>query len=328
MKRFALIGMWVAVLAVGIMGCNWETGEDATSWSSSYNWVNFSGSYRGVGGGLLVTDYTSTPTIPGVTNIYSATESGGSMPARGTKASGKVSHGSIVPGSVMITVGSNATLSDSTKDGQLGGDGTGGVDYEGGTWSIEIDAATVDFDKANSIKVSYSYIVSRDGSSSSGARPGSTGSIYSFQILHEGQHLTFTDNNGATYTGFISEIRSSSGAQNTDINQVGGDETANDTSKLTYYESPLPANGDIIIATFECTGRSAALRNVKIVGTLHGAVAAGNFTSRRLDGTWIEMPGKTGDINGQTETIPITTTVTADTGTGSNGTTTATTATP
>ena len=305
MKRFALIGMWVAVLAVGIMGCSWETGDNATSWSSSYNWVNFSGSYRGVGGGLLVTDYTSTPTIPGVTNIYAATESGGTMPIKGTKASGKVSHGSIVPGSVMITVGSNATLSDSGKGGLLTGNGTGSVDYLGGTWSIEIDAAAADWDKANPISVSYSYIISRDGSSSSGALPGSTGSIYSFQVLHEGQHLTFTDNNGAVYTGVISEIRSASGAQNTDIGPVGADETANDTAKLTYYESPLPANGDTIVATFECSGRSAAMRNVKIVGTLHGAVSAGNFVNRRLDGTWIEMPGKTGDINGQTETVPI-----------------------
>jgi len=305
MKRFACLGLSIALVTVFITGCSWETGSDADSWSSSYDWVNFSGVYRGVGGGLLVTDYTTTPSTPGVTNVYSKRESGGTMPIRGANASGQVSNGSLVPGSFMVTVGSNATLSDSTKDGTLAGNGTGTVNYQGGTWSIELDAASVDWDKANPITVAYSYTVSRDGTSSSGARPGSTGSIYSFDLAHQGQNLTLTDNNGAVYSGFISKISSASGAQNTDIGEVGNDESGNDGTKYTYYESPLPENGDVIIASFEVSGVSAASMSVKIVGTLEGAVAAGVFTSRTMDGTWIEVGGKTGDVNGQTETVAI-----------------------
>jgi len=301
MKRFSLIGISIALTAICITGCSWETGSDAESWSSSYDWVNFSGVYRGVGGGLLVTDYTTTPSIPGVTNVYSKTESGGTMPARGVSASGRVSNGGLVPGSFMVTVGAIATLSDVAKDGTLSGNGSGSVNYEGGTWSIEIDTWSTDPEQ---ITVAYSYTVSRDGSSSSGARPGSTGSIYSFDLQHRGENLTFTDNNGAVYTGIISKMASSSGAQNTDISQVGTDESGNDT-KYTYYESPLPEDGDSITASFEVSGVSAAAMSVRIVGTLEGAVTAGNFNSRRLDGTWIEVGGKTGDVNGQTETVAI-----------------------
>ena len=76
MKRVVWLGFWVTVLAVGLVGCEWNTGDDAESWSSSFNWVNFSGVYRGAGGGLLVTDYTTTPSVPGSTNTFTRTESG------------------------------------------------------------------------------------------------------------------------------------------------------------------------------------------------------------------------------------------------------------
>lgn len=309
MKRYALIGMVLAALAAGLVGCEWNTGEDATSWSSAYDWVNFGGVYRGLGGGLLVTDYTTTPTIPGVTNVYTSTESGGTMPKQGTKASGKVSHRPIVPGSVMITVGNNATLSDPGKAGILTGNGSGTVNYEGGTWSIDIDPALADWDKANPISVSYSYTVARDGSTSGGAESGATRiSVYSFNVNHSGQNLTIVDNNGSTFSGKISQIRSLSGAQNSDIPQVVSDEIAH-RAKATYYESELPADGDMIVANFEASGISAAFVPVKIVGTFEGTVSAGVFTSRQLDGTWIETGGKTGDINAQTESVAIQLTV-------------------
>ena len=68
MKRMALIGVCVAAAALGLAGCDWDTGSDADHWNSDYNWVNFSGTYRSAAGGLLVTDYTTTPSTPGSTN--------------------------------------------------------------------------------------------------------------------------------------------------------------------------------------------------------------------------------------------------------------------
>ena len=300
MKRIAMIGACAVAVALALTGCDWSTGSDATSWSSAYNWVNFSGTYRGVGGGLLVTDYSTTPTLPGVTNIYNASQSGGTLPARGTTASGRVANGSIVPGSFMVRVGTMATLSDPGKAGVLTGNGTGTVNYEGGTWSVQLDIWSPD---PQPITISYSYTVTRDGTASSGARPGSTRvSIYSFNVTHSGQNLTIVDNNGSTYSGRISQLRSTSGAENTDIDQVANGRQA----KVTYYESTLPENGDSIMATFECIGVSAAMMQVKIVGTLQGEVAAGVFTSRRMDGTWVELGGKTGDINASTAEVAIT----------------------
>jgi hypothetical protein len=311
MKQFALIGVCVAVLAVGFTGCNWETGNDATSWSSSYNWVNFSGTYRSAAGGLLVTDYTTTPSTPGSTNTLSVqNESQPSFIAAQTVFQGKLKNGNIVAGSVGITLANTEgvawqTLSDNGNRVLTGSQGSGTISYESGTWTFTLNAGIVGPVFNGISRANYSYQVSNSGSSGSGARPGSTGSIYSFIINHQGQHLTFTDNNGATYTGKIGEIRSTSGAQNTDIGQVGADEEGNDSAKYTYYESPLPEDGDTVNATFECSGVSAALMRVRIVGNLQGTVAAGVFTGRTLSGTWIELGGKTGDINGQTTSIPV-----------------------
>ena len=133
-----------------------------------------------------------------------------------------------------------------------------------------------------------------DGTSSSGAQSGATGKIYAFNIVHKGQNLTITDSNGATYTGYIGELRTTSG-----VEPVDG----------------TPLDGDTVIATIECTGRSAALMQVKIVGTLQGTYAASVFTDRRLNGTWIETAGKTGNIYGQTTSLPVTTGTTTTTGT-------------
>ena len=311
MKQFALIGMCVAVLVVGITGCDWETGSDATSWSSSYNWVNFSGTYRSAAGGLLVTDYTTTPSTPGSTNTLSVqNESQSSFPAYATVFSGKLKYGNIVPVSVGITLSTTEgifeTMSDKDGNGVLtGSQGSGTVSYESGTWTYALKVGLSGPTTNGVSRANYSYQVSNSGSSGSGARPGSTGSIYSFIINHQGQNLTFTDNNGATYIGTIGEIRSTSGAQNTDIGQVGADEEGNDSAKYTYYESPLPEDGDTVNATFECSGVSAAMMRVRIVGNLQGTVAAGVFTGRTLSGTWIELGGKTGDINGQTTSVPV-----------------------
>ncbi len=110
----------------------------------------------------------------------------------------------------------------------------------------------------------------------------------------------------------MSQIRSLSGAQNTDIPQVSGDEQAH-RAKATYYESELPADGDVIVASFEASGVSAAFIPVKIVGTFEGTVLAGVFTGRQMDGTWIESGGKTGNINAQTESVAIQVTLTPET---------------
>lgn len=63
MKRMALIGILAALTAAGIVGCSWETGDDATSWSDTYNWVNFSGTYTPFSGNSNVIE------MPGIKSI-------------------------------------------------------------------------------------------------------------------------------------------------------------------------------------------------------------------------------------------------------------------
>ncbi len=302
MKRFALIGACVAVLAVGIVGCDWDTGSDATSWSSSYNWVNFSGVYRSAAGGLLVTDYTTTPATPGTTNTLTVKdESQGSFAFGQMEFSGKLKNGNVSPNSVVISLYNTSgvvirSFSDN-GNGVLGSSSEGTIEYVSGAWTIKL-GQLAPAQSAGIIRASYSYLVSNSGSSGSGARPGSTGSIYAFTVIQQGQHLTFTDNNGATYTGYIGEMRTASGTERSD-----------EEGKF------MPTDGDTMIASFECSGVSAALMQVKIVGTLQGTVASGVFTGRTLNGTWIEQGGKTGNINGQTTSVAISTTSAATTDT-------------
>lgn len=133
-----------------------------------------------------------------------------------------------------------------------------------------------------------------------GKRPGSTGgAIFALIVVQEGQHLTITDNNGGTYKGRIGTLRSSSGATPENSNSTGNG------GKV------LPKNGDTIVATFNCKGTSAAGMSVTITGTLSGTVSSrssvdpGVFINRQMQGSWIEAGGKTGDINGTTDSIEI-----------------------
>jgi hypothetical protein len=311
MKRIAWIGLGVVALALGVAGCGWETGGDATTWSSAYNWVNFSGTYRNAAGGLLVTDYTTgytyTPPITNTPKPYLTVtgEAQGDFAVGDTLFKGTLKHKNIVPGSVTITLYNDA---DTPIDSYSDEDNSNGVLTPGGTITYVTGAWKVDRGLANPavqagyVRATYSYYVANAGDNSggsgsgSGPRPGSTGSIYAFNIVQQGQNVKITDNNGATYTGYIGEMRTASGVETTD--------------------EGTPQDGDTLIATIECTGRSAAGRNVKIVGSLQGTVAAQVFTGRTLTGTWIENPGKTGDINGQANSITMSApTTTVDTNT-------------
>ncbi|MDR0994505.1 MAG: hypothetical protein LBN38_08100 [Verrucomicrobiota bacterium] len=288
MKRFVWMGTCL-IVALGLSGCEWGTGSDSESWSSSYNWVNFSGAYRSAAGGILVTDYTSTPSTPGSTNIFNTSESGGTLPVNERAGGGKTQHTPIAPGSFSLRVGDAVSLSDNGNGILEGSGGNGKVSYTGGTWNFELYDWAEQFQSSQSIRISYAYYVSNAGTGGSGAQAGSSGkTIYSFMVTQQGQNITLTDNNGAVYSGYIKQMRSTTGAER-------------DHATGQY----MPQNGDMIVASFECKGTSAAGKEVRIVGTLQGEVAASVFTGRTMTGTWIETNGKTGDINGTTAAIAI-----------------------
>ena len=281
MKRILCMAVCAFAAAAMMAGCEWSSSsEHNESWNDSYNWVNFSGTYRSASGGMLVTDYTSTPSS-GSTNRYDASQSA-TLPAGAQQAGGTLKYRPLVPGSVVVRIDS-VTLSDNGNGILEGADGNGGtVNYESGAWTVKLQGSY--WPSAQSIKINYSYYVSNSGSSS-GAKPGSSGgAIYSFVVAQQGQNLNITDNNGARYAGRIKSLRSASGVSST---------------------NSLPRDGDTIIATFSTEGTSAAGKKVTITGTFQGTVSASVFTGRTMQGTWIESGGKTGDINGTTSSVSI-----------------------
>jgi hypothetical protein len=191
--------------------------------------------------------------------------------------------------------------------GTLSGSGkTGTIDYGTGAWSINLIGEWPA--GGSQIVASYQYLIAGNAGSGS-AEPGSSGTtIYSFTVMHEGETLSITDNNGSVYTGTMGSVRSTGGADQ--------DNTA------------TPVAGDTIIAQFSATGVSAAGYSVTMTGTFQGTVTAGgdsgfSLANRAMYGTWIEDGGTTGDINGEASPIPIT--VTGDTGTDTTTTSTGTT---
>lgn len=294
MKRIWNMVACAAAAAGLVAGCEWDTSsKNNASWSDSYNWVNFSGTYRNTNGGMLVTDYTTTPSTPGSTNTVTRSEKGGKLPAQSLAASGVTKYKSIVPGSVTIRVGSDIALADNGEGTLTGSGGTGTVSYSGGTWSFQL-ANTQWSSQPRSIQVDYSYSISNEGNAGGNAKSGASGrAIYSFVVVQQGQNLTITDSNGATYKGRMGELRSTSGS------------TPGTMKSTADGAIVMPKDGDVIVATFNCKGTSAAGMGVTITGTFQGSVASGVFTGRTMQGTWIESGGKTGDINGSTVSVAI-----------------------
>jgi hypothetical protein len=293
-----VLGAAAAVALVA--GCEWDTAGKSDSWSDSYNWVNFSGTYRNAQNDILVSDYTKTKSTEGSTNSVSVSETGGVLAGKALAASGVVAHKPIDAGSFAVRIGSDVTLTDNGSGVLSGSGGSGAVSYTGGTWSFQL-ADTQWSVLSRAISLDYSYTVAKAGEAGGESRAGSTGrAIYSFVVEQQGQNLTITDSNGATYKGRIGTLRSTSG---------GTPETAKATADGGKV---LPKDGDTVVATFNCKGVSAAGMSVTITGTFSGTVAANVFTGRTMQGTWIEAGGRTGDINGTTVAVTIQTASSSD----------------
>jgi hypothetical protein len=288
-------GLWTA-------GCDWEGSSSEQSISDRYNWVNFSGVYRAASGGILITDYTivGTEETGGVTNRVT-NEAIGTAEAMQTVFSGSFRNGNIVPGSVQVVVGGfvladgGASGDDGAGSGELSGSGkTGTISYASGAWSVDLEGDVVP--AGTTLRGRYSYTRSSTPGTG-GAGSGVSGRpILTLAASQNGNSLSLLDNNGATYSGKISSIRSTGGVSQ----NIPGTATN-------------PADGDTVTANFEVSGRSAAGVSVRLVGTFSGLVelvqqqsTGGMQTSqpaqvrvlnRQVSGTWIE-PGRTGDVNG------------------------------
>lgn len=266
MKKMFL-GLLAGALSAALMaGCEWSSGGGADGYNSGYDWVNFSGVYRGAGG-VLVSDYSQSG---GGSNIPTS-ENLGTGDSSSRSFSGTLDHVPVVSGSLTITA-AGYTLSDNGSgglDGNVGG-ASGSISYSSGAWSITLPAAI----PGQTISASYTY------NGSSNPNPGSSGGpIYSFTVFQQGNTLQITDNNGAVYEGNFGSVSTTSGASSGTVGTVEGQ--------------------------FNASGTSAAGYSVSMAGTFRGVFSDDVLADRTMQGTWIEDGGVTGNIQGYADDITV-----------------------
>lgn len=308
-------------IGVGLVGCEWQGGGDGSSWNSRYNFVNFSGTYKGAGT-YLISAYSESA---GSSSGGGTTDTGDSYVNRqetttrnvqlNSVISGKITYAPVLPGSFSITgsgaLGGMAVRDDG--DGGLEGSAfnipgfgnvtiTGYIVYSTGAWGLTLGAAA-QYDTSTTLTIDYSQVVSGGSvpTSPTSSAPGTSKvKIYVFNVFQEGNKLRIVDNNGSVYEGSFGSIRTTGGVDQ-------------DTTFPTY------SNGDQMTAQFEAKGRSAANIAVQMVGnfsaTISGVTSSGDgstvsmrLTDRRIMGTWIESGGVTGDINGLSSPVSVSTT--------------------
>lgn len=300
----------IALLGVGMAGCEWSGGGDSNSWNDTGTLANFNGTYHG-NGNYLVSAYSVSSVATGSGPIYSDVngEGAGSAALGNTTFSGSTANRPIRPGSVTLVLSGDLGSFRDNGSGALSGqyhtrsgdsflyNATGTVDYNNGQWTLTLQSgAPLGQDATFSISYSYSS-GSGSGSGSSIGSAGSSGvTIYSFTVQQAGNKIKIIDNNGSIYQGSMGEMRTTG--------NLGTGSTG-----ATFV------NGDQVIAPFSASGRSAAGMNVNMTGNFQGTVQGVTTVSersgstivrttsmalsnRRIIGTWIEDGGKTGDISG------------------------------
>ena len=251
MQRKNLFALSLAAAAVLLAGCDWTSSSGDSSWSGSYDEMNFGGTYR-------ITSITQTGTSDSSDTQPVQTKSFGSTAARKYTYSGSIG-AAVIPGSASIIVSGIGQFVDLNSNGTLVGDGINGtanVTYNTGDWSFTLDSNPGD---GHAISVQYqaspvssgSTIVSYTGIDTTSFDKTKVSAI---TVSQTGQHLSMHFNNGATMSGRFTSVR-----------QTG--KVSEDTG----------AGANTYNAQFEVSGA-----NGKMVGTLNYDYPSHN---RYMDGT-------------------------------------------
>ena len=270
----------VPLVAIGLAGCDFSKPADGEYWSDTYNWVNFSGTYKAPSGGAVV-QLPSTP-APGGTNTVTENVDGeavGVLSGTAGNYAGSLAHRSIVPGSLQL-YSADWTYNDTTGLGTLttssgGFPGTGHIVYPSGAWSVDTGASFVP-SIGTPIRARYQYTLTSTivGGSSDVIY------VYTLTLMQEGNLVSMTDSNGSQYSGKMGSLSGSNGS-----------------------DAGTPVSGDQVIAQFKMTGHNNLTgRDVEIVGSLQGTAVVSCATyylsNRIMRGTWMESDGTTLDITG------------------------------
>ena len=92
-------------LAACFVGCEWTGSAESDSWSSAYDAMNFSGTYRAVTTATSLSDTTTNTEEISDTSFATVQENGGPFGTGKNIASGKTTYANLVPGSFSATVG-------------------------------------------------------------------------------------------------------------------------------------------------------------------------------------------------------------------------------
>jgi len=303
--------MLVILSLSAFIGCEWDLGGDGNDWDDSWNWMNFSATYRGTGGNL-VREFSSTGSGAGGgggggggsgeegTLVVITGEDGGPYGAGQTQIDGRLDeHPGIVPGSVTMVFESSWTVGTFRDDGGTGlygtfaqqpnappdQNGSGTIEYDTGRWTLNLDSPG--FPVGVTLTIDYTYLEAAtntvvEDQEDEDVEEAVT-SIYSFTVTQSGNQLYFTDSRGDTYTG----------------KAWAGSAPGGDFEGLT---------SGAVTLNFEVKGKSGG-RSVTISGTFSGQweapsgdeeegdLSAGNLTGRIIDGTWVENEGSA-DVRG------------------------------
>jgi hypothetical protein len=276
-----------------VVGCEWTGSSGGSTWDDSYSWVNFSGTYRAPDGGTIVSSFNVTtggsePTDTQITGEIIATGVSGTDQYNGTLDNTPVKEGSLTINAGTFTLTDDG---DGTLTGTAGTDGT--VDYETGSWSIDLKGQII----ADGEIISASYIYTSGGEEGQPDSGTDDDAIFSLIVSQTGNLLAITDSNGGSLSGTISSVSSGGG----------------DSSGLTSGQ---------VTATFSAEGTSSGGHAVTLMGTLYGDYVAptveaetgsttggGSLNSRVMDGTWIQG-NDTADVYGTAGSVDITVTTT------------------
>ncbi|MCX6992765.1 MAG: hypothetical protein NT011_06435 [Kiritimatiellaeota bacterium] len=260
------IGLIFCVLTLA--GCEWTAGSGVSSWDDSGNWVDFSGSYRALDGGMLVRQFSGgTATTNTVSNELLSTGDGSK-----TAFSGQIAYTPVRGSLTIFTIGGYrftdtvGTTADTVSLAVTPADGSAGTfNYSTRAWALTFPAPLA---SGTQIMGTYQHLVVTSMQGNHGT------AIYSFMVYQTGNKLQITDSNGATYEGTMGTVRT-----------TGGEPIdANDPNAIPPTTGP-------VVAQFSATGTSQGY-SVTLVGVMQGTLSGGTtLSSRSMTATFIESAG-------------------------------------
>ena len=214
MKHFALRTPLSALAVAALLaGCEWTSSSGSSSWSSAYDNMNFSGTYRSTSTAAsisTVSEGTSeTSTKKNTISEPKTKADAGKKQFSGTFAH-KKSDQTIVPGTVNVTIGEKGFTDNGS--GGFTGDGLASGSYDQNGWTITLKTP---LSLEGTISVSYDVSWEETTSVAGETTSTTTTSVTSITVSQSGQNLTIRFNNGIQMGGKFTAVNQTASAEST-----------------------------------------------------------------------------------------------------------------